>query len=64
MAILLFQVNKHFPSESHNVLLQFYKGLSGVRIEENGGEFHGEVDVGKLSGKNSMSIGAWSQVMC
>ena len=48
---IIIQVNKHFPSESHNVLLHFYNGLSGVRIEHVGGEFHGEVDVGKLSGK-------------
>ena len=62
---LLLQVNKHFPSESHNVLLQFYKGLSGVHIEDKGGEFHGEVDVGKLSGKISICLLelAWSELM-
>ena len=60
---IITQVNKHFPSESHNVLLHFYKGLSGVHIEHVGGEFHGEVDVGKLSGKVNMSIGAWAGLM-
>ena len=32
-------------------MLQFYKGLSGVYIELVQDEFHGEVNVGKLTGK-------------
>ena len=51
MIIILLQANRHFSSESQTFVLQFYKDLSGVCIKQVGGEFHGEVDVGKLSGE-------------
>ena len=50
--ITAFEINYLQVSETHNSVLNLYRGLSGVCIEHVGvNEFHGVVDVGILSGK-------------